>query len=54
MVEGNVESEGGRVMMRPQRRLFIRPVADHKVHHRPGLRDMRKEAGGVALRQEAF
>ena len=36
-VQGNVDGEGGRVVMRSQSRLLVRSVTDHKVHNGLGL-----------------
>lgn len=46
VIEGDVEGEGGRVVMWPQRGLFVRPVADHEVHYCPGLWGRRRRLWG--------
>lgn len=37
VVEGDVDGEGGGVVVRPQRRLLIRTIPDHEVHDGLGL-----------------
>ncbi len=44
-VQGDVDGEGGGVVMRPQRRLLVRTVTHHKVHdglslHTHKIRDL--------------